>query len=62
MRQAKLASQLHQEIIEDEHLWLNYEFEETQIRIDLSDVILETLVQETIDFLKTKTKNWIIIF
>ena len=57
MRQAKLASQLHQEIIEDEHLWLNYEFEETQIRIDLSDVILETLVQETIDFLKTKTKN-----
>ena len=29
LRQAKLATQLHQEIVEDEHLWLNYEFEET---------------------------------
>ena len=54
MRQVKLANLLHQEIIEDEHQWLNYEFEETQIRIDLGEMILESLVQETIDFLGTK--------
>jgi len=29
MRQVKLANLLHQEILEDEHQWLNYEFEET---------------------------------
>lgn len=29
MRQSKLASQLQHEILEDEHYWLNYEFEET---------------------------------
>lgn len=54
MRQVKLANLLHQEIIEDEHQWLNYEFEETQIRIDLGEMILESLVQETIDFLNSK--------
>ena len=54
MRQVKLANLLHQEIIEDEHQWLNYEFEETQIRIDLGEMILESLVQETVDFLNGK--------
>ena len=56
MRQAKLANLLHQEIIEEEHPWLNYEFEETQIRIDLGEMILESLVQETVDFLSEKEK------
>lgn len=45
---------MQQEILEDEHFWLNYEFEETQIRIDLGDMIFQTLLDETIDFLKTK--------
>lgn len=54
LRQSKLANQLQQEILEDEHFWLNYEFEETQIRIDLGDMIFHTLLDETIDFLKSK--------
>lgn len=29
IRQGKLAAQLQLEILEDEHWWLNYEFEET---------------------------------
>jgi uncharacterized protein YaaW (UPF0174 family) len=53
-RQSKLASLLHQEILEDEHQWLNYEFEETQIRVDLAEVLLEQLVQETAEFLNSK--------
>ncbi len=40
--------QLHQDIIEEEHFWLNYEFEETQIRIELGEIILESLVNETV--------------
>jgi len=39
-----LANQLHQEIIEDEHLWLNYEFEETQLRVEMGDMLLEQLL------------------
>ena len=54
IRHAKIQSLAFQEIIEDEHQWLNYEFEETQIRIDLSEDILETLVQETVEFLQSK--------
>lgn len=54
LRQSKLANQLQQEILEDEHFWLNYEFEETQIRIDLGNMILNQLMEETIGFLKTK--------
>ena len=57
MRQAKLANQLHQEIIEDEHFWLNYEFEETQIRVDLSEMIFDQLMQETVDFLDQKQNS-----
>lgn len=34
------------ETIEQEHHWLNYEYEEAQVKIDLSDMILEHLVEE----------------
>ena len=44
----KLATLLATEVIENEHKWLNYEFEETQVRIDLGDMILEQLVSESI--------------
>ena len=54
MRQAKLATQLQQEILEDEHYWLNYEFEETQIRIDLGELLFDQLLTETVEFLNTK--------
>jgi hypothetical protein len=39
---------LASEVVETEHQWLNYEFEEAQIKIDLSDMILELLVEETV--------------
>lgn len=37
--------------MEQEHHWLNYEFEEAQVKVDLSDMILEALVSEVIDIL-----------
>jgi len=42
------------EVVENEHQWLNYEFEEAQVKIDLSDMILEHLVEEVAIFLNFK--------
>jgi hypothetical protein len=36
------------EMIETEPKWLNYEFELAQVKIDVGDMILEQLVNETI--------------
>lgn len=41
--------------MEQEHHWLNYEYEEAQVKIDLSDMILEHLVDELVGFLNDKT-------
>ncbi len=38
-------------MIENEPKWLNYEFEQAQVKIDVGDMILELLVTETIQFL-----------
>lgn len=51
MRERRLTAILTSDQIEQEHHWLNYEFEETQVKIDLSDLVLETLVQEIIELL-----------
>ena len=48
IREKKLATLLATEVIENEFDWLNYDFEEAQVRIDLGDMILEHLVTETI--------------
>lgn len=51
IREKKLANLLAREMIENEPNWLNYEFEEAQVKIDLGDMILEHLITETITFL-----------
>mmetsp|Transcript_97748 Transcript_97748/g.134473 ORF Transcript_97748/g.134473 Transcript_97748/m.134473 type:complete len:107 (-) Transcript_97748:156-476(-) len=48
IREKKLVTLLAREMIDNEPKWLNYEFEEGQVKIDLGDMILETLVNETI--------------
>lgn len=48
IREKKLATLLATEVIENEYKWLNYDFEEAQVRIDLGDMILEHLVTEAI--------------
>lgn len=45
---------LASEVIETEHHWLNYDFEEAQVKIDLSDMILEHLVEELVVFINEK--------
>lgn len=54
IREKKLATLLAREMIENEPKWLNYEFEEAQVKIDIGDMILEQLVTETITILNER--------
>jgi len=51
IREKKLVQLLAREMIETEPKWLNYEFEQAQVKIDVGDMILEQLVNETIQIL-----------
>jgi hypothetical protein len=47
-REKKLAAILAYDIDkEDEERWLDYENEESQIKLDLADIILDAIVEET---------------
>jgi hypothetical protein len=39
-------------MVETEPRWLNYEFEQAQVKIDIGDMILEMLVTETVAIIK----------
>ena len=54
IREKKLATLLAREMIENDPRWLNYEFEEAQVKIDIGDMILEQLVTETISILNER--------
>ena len=45
-REKRLAKLLTQEIKAQEEKWLDYENEETQVKIDITDHLLEQLVEE----------------
>lgn len=47
---------LAMEIVAQEPSWVNYEFEETQVQLDIADMTLEELVEETITLLEVFTK------
>jgi hypothetical protein len=51
VREERLANMLAEEIIEKDGIWVNYEFEETQVKLDLADIILEHLANEIIEVL-----------
>lgn len=51
MREEQLLSILTKEVNLQEQCWINYEFEETQVKLDLSDMTLEDLVEETANIL-----------
>jgi len=48
IREERLANLLSTEISEAEPLWLDYEYEETQVKIDIADMVLQELCFETI--------------
>lgn len=57
IREKKLVQLLAREMIETEPKWLNYEFEQAQVKIDVGDMILEQLVNETISILNEQSQR-----
>ena len=57
IREKKLVQLLAREMIETEPKWLNYEFEQAQVKIDVGDMILEQLVNETIAILNEQSQR-----
>lgn len=47
-REERLANMLFDEILEKEAFWIDYEFEETQVKLDLADIIIDSLAGELI--------------
>jgi len=48
LREERLALVLAAEIEENEMLWTDYEYEETQTKLDVADMILEVLADEAV--------------
>jgi hypothetical protein len=46
VREKKLAILLSDEVHEAENKWLKYDFEEAQVKIDITDMILEDMIEE----------------
>ena len=53
-----MATLLAREMIENEPKWLGYDFEEAQVKIDIGDMILETLVTETLSILNSNSQRF----
>ena len=51
-REERLARILIQEAEENEALWVDYEYEETQAKIDLADIVLEEMCGEIVSILR----------
>lgn len=46
IREKRLANLLSNEVHEHENKWLSYDFEEAQVKIDITDMILEDMIEE----------------
>lgn len=51
-REERLAAMLAEDVMEKDEVWVEYEFEETQAKLDLADMVLEQLVVESINILE----------
>ena len=51
VREERLANMLAEEVMMRDEIWVDYDFEETQVVLDLADMVLEHVVQETIEIL-----------
>lgn len=46
-----MAQLLASDLVQEEEKWLDYEMEEVQVKLDLSDIVLDHLVSETVDII-----------
>lgn len=54
LRERKLANLLSSEVAKDEKKWLSYDFEAAQVKIDITDMILEDMIHEICILLNAK--------
>jgi hypothetical protein len=52
LREERLAILLGSEIEENEMIWTDYVYEATQVKLDIADMIMETLAEEAVLILK----------
>ena len=48
IREETLANVIRKDILDNEWIWTDYEFEETQTKFDIADMVLSELVSEFI--------------
>ena len=51
LREEKLGALMMKELEENENKWIDYEDEETQVKFDLADMVLEELAGELAQFM-----------
>ncbi len=60
-REERMSDMLKAEADENEVLWVDYEYEETQTKLDLADIILDQLgmeVYKILELRETKLNSW----
>jgi hypothetical protein len=53
IREDKLAILLASDVMSMEEHWVDYEMEETQVKIDLSDAVMGEMISEIVSILKS---------
>ena len=57
VREKRLATLLSNEVHQNENKWLKYDFEEAQVKIDITDMILEDMIEEIWILVNAKEEN-----
>ena len=57
VREARLGVLMVKELDENETKWIDYEDEDTQVKFDLADMVLEVLATELAQFMHYKSNN-----
>ena len=50
-REEKIGALIAEDIISRENVWTDYDFEEVQVKLDVSDLILELLISEIVELI-----------
>ena len=53
VKELQLDKVIFKELAFEENKWIDYEFEETQTKLDIADMILSELAEEVVIFLNT---------
>jgi hypothetical protein len=56
VRVERLEACISLELLEHDDVWVDYEFEETQAKLDLADIVLELLVAEAVSIMQVLTR------